>query len=291
MKNKHHLITSLALAFGLAGSASANTNVPVPERPKFSTGDASSYGRQLANYMDQYNSGWVDQYFKAQMTLYDARGDAVRMAITQQVLEGTRGDKSLVRFLSPAEIRGVAALVHEKPRSTDDSWLYLPSSRRVRRISGANRTASFQGTEFTYEDLSSLIIDKYRWKHLRNASLRSDGKSARVFVLEARPTYADTGYSRLQVHVNQQNWRVEQIEFFDKGGRKLKTLRYSSWTHLHKRFWRARRLEMANHQTKKRTVIAIKSLFLDLSRYPNKRGKSRNNLSSSQFSRRALERR
>lgn len=291
MKKYHSILVSVALACGVASSASANSLAAPPEQPTFTKGDAATYGRQLADYMDRYNSGWVDQYFKAQMTLYDARGDAVRRSITQQVLEGARGDKSLVRFLSPAEIRGVAALVHEKPRSTDDSWLYLPSSRRVRRISGANRTASFQGTEFTYEDLSSLIIDKYRWKHLKNAALRSDGKSARVFVLEARPTYSDTGYSKLQVHVNQQTWRVEQIEYFDKGGRKLKTLRYSSWTHLHKRFWRARRLDMTNHQTKKRTVIAIKSLFLDLSRYPNKSGKSRNNLSSSQFSRRALERR
>jgi hypothetical protein len=257
----------------------------------FATGNADTYGRQLAEYMDKFNSGWVDQYFKARMTLHDARGDKVVRAITQQVLEGSRGDKSLVRFLSPAEIRGVAALVHERPRATDDSWLYLPSSRRVRRISGANRTASFQGTEFTYEDLSSLIIDKYRWKHLKDTSVRSDGKSARAFVLEARPTYADTGYSRLQVYVNQQNWRVERIEFFDKGKRKLKTLRYSSWTHLHNRFWRARRLEMANHQTKKRTVIEIGALFVDLSRYPKKNGKSRDNLSAAQFSRAALERR
>jgi hypothetical protein len=289
MKNAKSLLFALSLLLATSQVALAESTDSVPKRPNFSRRDASTYGRQLAEYMDQYNSGWTDQYFKAEMTLFDSRGDGVRRQISQQILEGKDGDKSVVRFLSPAEIRGVSALIHEHPRSTDDSWLYLPSSRRVRRISGANRTASFQGTEFTYEDLSSLVISKYSWRFDRDATVKSDGKSQKVFVLEAKPNYSDSGYSRLLISLNQKNWRIESIEYFDKAGRKLKTLRYSAWKHLHNRHWRAKRLEMANHQTRKRTVLDLKALFVDLSRYPKKDGSKRDNLRDSQFTRRALE--
>jgi predicted RND superfamily exporter protein len=42
------------------------------------------------------------------------------------------GDKSIIRFMTPAEITGVAALTHEHPDATDDNWLYLPATKRSR---------------------------------------------------------------------------------------------------------------------------------------------------------------
>lgn len=42
------------------------------------------------------------------------------------------GNKSITRFMTPAEITGVAALTHEHPDATDDNWLYLPATKRSR---------------------------------------------------------------------------------------------------------------------------------------------------------------
>ncbi len=271
------------------GSSEGNTSgVSIPEKPKFQTTNPATYGTQLAQYAEAFDTGWRDMYSKSQMTLLDARGDSVKRAVTQKILEGNTGDKSMVRFMSPAEIRGVAALIHENPRSTDDSWLYLPSSRRVRRVSGANRTASFQGTEFTYEDLSSLIVERYQWKYLGSAEVERKGKKQPVFLLEARPTYKDTAYSRLVISLNQQLWRPEKIEFYDKSGQLLKTLENTSWAHLHERFWRARRVSMVNHQTRKKTVIDVSAMFVNLSLYKKKNGSARANLGEQNFTRRVL---
>ena len=54
-------------------------------------------------------------------------------------------------------------------------------------------------------------------------------------------------------------------------------------------FWRATVLEMTNHQTHKKTVIASSALFLNMALYKGKNGKPRKNLTAAQFTRQALE--
>jgi len=275
------LCLGLAALLCLAASAEANTSgVPVPSAPKES-GDKAAYGKAIANYLDRYDTGWVDSYAKSKITIYNARGDKTVSQTTQMTLEGKGGSKALIRYLSPANVRGVAALTHEHHSSTDDSWLYLPSSRRVRRISGANRTSSFQGTEFTYEDITRNVPSRYKWKFV--------GRDGGLLKLEANPTYKNTGYSKLYVYVNDKKWRTERVEFFDKGGRLLKTLTSSKWKLYHGRFWRARKLDMTNKQTQKRSVIEIGAQFVNLQLYKKKDGSARNGLRESTFTRRSLE--
>ena len=286
------LICAAALALTVTSFAGADANtsgVPIPPLPKFNKSDAAAYGKQIAQYAEDYDAGWIDSYSKSKMTLFDATGDKVEREVRQMILEGKDGDKSLTRFMTPADIRGVAALVHEHPGATDDSWLYLPASRRVRRISGANRTSSFQGTEFTYEDLSGFTVKDYTWRYLEDGTVTVDGKTEKVYKLEAKPAYSDTGYSKLIVSMNQTAWRPETIDFYDLAGRKLKTLTSSKWTQHHGRYWRSAVVEMTNHQTRKRTVIQSTSFFINLALYKKGDGSPRENLTEEQFTKRALE--
>jgi len=287
------VIALLAMAYTATLSASAHADntsgVPIPPEPTFPTDDAAVRGHGIAKHAEAYDSGWVDQYLQARMTLIDARGQEVVRDTRGMTLEGNAGDKALVRFMSPADIRGVAALIHEHPQTADDTWLYLPATRRVRRIAGANRTASFQGTEFTYEDLSSLIVERYDWRFVRETTVTVDGKEEPVYELEARPNYQDTGYSKLVLTVNRDNFRTSRVEFYDKTGQRLKTLIASKWKVYHGRFHRPLKLDMQNHQTGKRTVIEASSYFVNLSLYPRRDGSSRSNLTDEQFTRRALE--
>jgi len=262
---------------------------PVPTVPQFNTSDPAAHGLQIAEYGQQFDSGWVDQYTRSEMTLIDQTGDTVTREFRLKLLEGNTGDKSLARFMSPAEVRGVGALTHEHPEATDDAWLYLPATRRVRRVAGANRRSSFLGTEFTYEDLSSVVVDRYDWKFIAEETLDTDAGPQPVYKIEAVPRFDDSGYSKLISYVHRDHWRAEQIVFFDKSGTKLKTLVASSWKQHHSRYWRAQHTEMTNHQTLKRTLVNVKSEFLDLSLYPRKDGTARNNLTEEDFTRRALE--
>ena len=285
------LLVSLSSLVGSASSFGQNkSGVPIPPVAAFTTTDTAIHGRQIAEYVDRYDRGWKDEVSRGEMTLYDADGDSVRRAFTRLSLERIgKGDKFITKFLSPAEIKGVAALTHENPGSSDDNWLYLPANKRVRRISGANNTASFQGTEFTYEDLASIDPGEYRWRFVRATKVTVAGTEHPVFELAATPTYKNTGYSRLTLFVHRKHWRQERIDYFDKTGRKLKSMESSKWLHQHGRFWRARRIKMTNHQTGRRTTLAQEKYFTNLALYKSRSGKPRKNLPESAFTTRALQ--
>src|SRR5262249_12991662 len=59
------------------------------------------------------------------------------------------GDRLLIRFSFPNDIRGTSFLVWEHPKSDDERFLYLPSLGRVRRIAGTETQESFVGSDFT----------------------------------------------------------------------------------------------------------------------------------------------
>ena len=89
--------------------------------------------------------------------------------------------------------------------------------------------------------------------------------------------------------INQKQWRPERLDFYDKGGRLLKILKFSKYKLHHGRFWRPQKLEMHNKQTQKRSVVEISIQFLMITKYNKKDGTPRTGLKESAFTRRALE--
>jgi hypothetical protein len=74
---------------------------------------------------------------------------------------------------APFDARGITVMSYrykssDGPRDSaknDDTWVYVPTLRRVRRISTAQRTDSVAGTDFTFDDLRSFagIVPQYNW--------------------------------------------------------------------------------------------------------------------------------
>ncbi len=75
---------------------------------------------------------------------------------------------------APFDARGILVMTYrykesEKPENVaknDDTWVYVPTLRRVRRISSAQRTDAVSGTDFTFDDLRSFsgIVPQYEWE-------------------------------------------------------------------------------------------------------------------------------
>jgi hypothetical protein len=74
---------------------------------------------------------------------------------------------------APFDARGILLMTYRYKASdapldqtkNDDTWVYLPDLRRVRRISSAQRTDAVAGTDFTFDDLVSFsgIPPQYEW--------------------------------------------------------------------------------------------------------------------------------
>jgi hypothetical protein len=156
-------------------------------------GDPQAAAKIIWNFNKAWNgdgadSTWSYTYWDRgeQLPLYyegTARSISLSNRVEPEYLEGNKGDifpneKRLnvfgIEVEAPFDARGILVLTYRyksadgplKQAKNDDTWVYVPDLRRVRRISSAQRTDSVQGTDFTMDDLRSFsgIPPQYEWK-------------------------------------------------------------------------------------------------------------------------------
>ena len=209
-------------------------------------------GLALARAADAADQGWADAKANLSMVLRNAAGAESRRELTIKLREiPGDGDQSLITFQLPRDIAGTALLSYSHALAPDDQWLYLPALKRVKRIASANKSGPFVGSEFAYEDLTSMEVEKYRYRWLRDED--TDGRPASV--LEETPRYENSGYARRLVWLDRERLQPLRVEFHDRKDALLKTLTCADYRQYQGRYWRAHRMTMVNHQTGKSTEL------------------------------------
>ena len=106
--------------------------------------------------------------FVSQLIIFDAKGRKRirRMAQVSKLFDNGRTEKRLIRFLAPADVKGVGLLSFDYENKTDDMWFYMPALRKARRIVSSEKSKNFMGSEFTYGDITSLKIDSFNYRFL-----------------------------------------------------------------------------------------------------------------------------
>jgi outer membrane lipoprotein-sorting protein len=213
---------------------------------------AEERGLEIAIALDQRDSGWKHMTADMEMILRNRAGKESRRRITSMQLEvAGDGDKSLSLFREPGDVAGTAMLTFSHGLEPDDQWLYLPSIKRVKRISSRNKSGPFMGSEFAFEDLGSQEVEKYKYKHLGEESCGE----YQCYKLERYPQYEGSGYTRQISWVDMEEYRVIRIEFYDRKDSLLKTMDFIDYQEYPGGYWRADRFEMVNHQTGKSTTL------------------------------------
>jgi len=183
------------------------------------------------------------------MTLIDGNGTSKERSI-QMYQKGA--DKRLVRFVTPADVRGVGFL-----RLADDRmYLYLPAFRRVRRIASSIKNEDFMGTDFSYEDMSQTRYgDDY--------AVTATKAEPKTFTITLEPQDgADASYSRLVMKVQRSNWVFTEIDYYDSSGDRVKTLKASGIERIDG-YWVAKRFEMVSWKSGHRTVLELDEVSFD----------------------------
>ena len=98
-------------------------------------------------------------------------------------------------FREPQYVRGMTFLGVESddPRRGEQQFVYLPSMKKIRRVSGSQPSDSFLGTDLSYQDFQRQRVDRYRPVGLREASFASE----RVLRARMEPRY-DAPYSLVE---------------------------------------------------------------------------------------------
>ena len=211
-------------------------------------------GLEIAMEMDRRDQGFGDSEVTLRMVLTNRNGESstreLRIRTLEMPTENT-GDKSLTIFDYPKDVKGTAFLSFTKILEPDDQWLYLPALKRVKRISSANKSGPFVGSEFAYEDMTSFEVGKYTHKWLRDEPCGA----LTCFVVEWTPRYENSGYTRQVSWVDQAEYRIQKVEYYDRKSELLKTLVFQDYKQYLGRYWRAQKMFMENHQTGKKTTL------------------------------------
>lgn len=241
---KFKSVTAILLAALLATSFASTAT----------TNTAENQGFEIAARSDRSDLGFGDSEVSLKMILRNAAGQestrSLRIATLEKPDENV-GDKSLVQFDTPRDIEGTALLSHAKILEADDQWLFLPALKRVKRISSSNKSGPFVGSEFAFEDFTAIELNKFEYRYLRTepcGRLECD-------VLERLPRYENSGYTKQLAWIDQADFQIRKVEFYDRRGDLLKVLELGDYRLYENEIWRAHQLSMSNVQTNKQTDL------------------------------------
>ncbi len=244
---------------------------------------------QIARRVQDRDTG-RDSRTTMRMKLFDRHGRARERALSMVSLRGRGnpgaaktapdGDRLLIRFTYPNDIRGTGFLVWEHPAADDERFLYLPSLGRVRRIAGSETQESFVGSDFTYEDIGGREFDEYTYAILdENASwVPPAGGAARpAWRLESRRKDAGAEFPRVISTVLKDSFVVVAADIYNRRNEKQKVYTVGRLEQV-EGIWTAMASEMSNAVERTRTQLTIEQADYNVG------------LTEADFQRRELER-
>jgi hypothetical protein len=248
----------------------ATTEVVAPQEP---TPD------WVARQIDARDTG-RDSRSEMRMRLIDRRGRMRERVMTLLALRGTagQGDKTLIRFSYPNDIKNTAFLVWEHPDADDERFLYLPALGRVRRIAGEEKQESFVGSDLSYEDIGGRDIADYSYAFADpNATWTApDGSKHAAWALESRARDKNVDYPRSISLVRKDNFIIVHADIFNARNERVKLFDVKKLESVDG-IWTVLSLVVANERDRTRTELETTSIRYNVG------------LSDSDFTRRQLE--
>jgi hypothetical protein len=221
-----------------------------------------------------------DSRAEMQMRLYDRQGRVRERTLSLLALRGAsgQGDKTLVRFTYPNDIKNTAFLVWEHTDADDERFLYLPALGRVRRIAGEEKQQSFVGSDLSYEDIGGRDISDYTYAFTDANAIWTgpDGSKHPAWSLESRAKDPKADYPRSVSLVRKDNFIVVHADVFNGRNERVKVFDVRKIDRIDN-IWTVMSLVVANERDRTRTELDTTSLRYNVG------------LSDNDFTRRQLE--
>lgn len=164
------------------------------------------------SHMAYYYAG-DDGVAEVTMTLVSKSGKEREREFTMLRLDNEDGGNQMyyTYFKKPSDVARTSFMVHKNAEGNDLRWIYVPAVDLVRPISADDKSSSFVGSDFSYEDVSGR-----HWSvdtHSLTGESELDGK--KVWVVESVPKQEDS-FSRKVSYVDQATYLPLQEEYFNK---------------------------------------------------------------------------
>ncbi|MTI61834.1 MAG: outer membrane lipoprotein-sorting protein [Firmicutes bacterium] len=205
----------------------------------------------LARVEDAMKTG-EDMQATEKMTLIDSEGN---QEVRKLELYQKGSEKMLMRFLEPADIRGVGVLLLSENGQEDIIYLYMPAFRRERRIASHAKNQSFMGTDLSYEDMAQMnYSDKYKVVNM----VENEGS----YILTVEPkSDTDISYSKAEMKVDKNSFLPNEIKYYE-GEKAVKKLSIP-FKEKQEKYWVAKKMIVENLETNHQTIMEILEVKYD----------------------------
>ena len=195
------------------------------------------------------------QRYEGLLQVFDAKGKISDKRWTLERL-GSHGDSRMVlRFTTPAEVKGVALLVVNHTDRASDQWMWTPAIERDRRIALQDRSTRFFGTDFSFEDLEERDANQYDYELTGSDPI--DGVDC--WKIQSVPKASKSSqYTRSLVWIRKDNYALARIENYVRD-QAVRRLNYGDIRNI-QGIWTATTLEMTDLRRGSRTRLALDKL-------------------------------
>jgi hypothetical protein len=157
--------------------------------------------------------------------------------------EGVRFKESIHPILEPYDMKGMGATFYRylDPAKQDDSWLYLPQLRKVKRLSTAQRSDALFGQDTDVDSYAGynghIAWMDYafmgertvvgcmhaknipaRWQQPENWLFQDAWEPRRVWVIEATTKLKQYAYGKRVLYIDKEAYLIPHSDIYDKNG-------------------------------------------------------------------------
>jgi hypothetical protein len=202
-------------------SAAALVVVALSAAGKVSAAESAREILDRAKQLEETTRKWDDRSQQMKLVIDDGKG--MKQNRELELYERRYPDearRSVLYFRGPADVRGMGLLIYNYRDRAAEQWLYLPSFKRIRQITGAARNEKFAGSDLTYQDLD-ILGSMPRWSE-EDAASKLIGEEAvdgvACHVIELRPQRDDIEYKRIVTWLGKEDLVARRVEFYQVAG-------------------------------------------------------------------------
>jgi hypothetical protein len=193
----------------------------------------------------------------ATLSIYDSKGNSRIRQIANASKKFGATNKTLMKFLSPPDVKGTSMLIHDFDNKDDDMWVYLPALRKTRRIVSGEKGKSFMGSEFSNADMARPNLDQFTHKIVGSETFNGVDCWKIESVCLSEEVEDQYGFSRMVAWVEKANYLTHKVEYYDFEGAPFKVMTLRDYRKQPNGKFFAFTMEMKNLQNSRRSVISI----------------------------------
>ncbi len=197
--------------------------------------------------------------YVGELEVINAKGKVVSKEWEYEQIGSHGASKAILEFTAPAEVKGVALLIHNHPDRSSDQWMWTPSIGRERRIAQQNRSTRFFGTDFSFEDLEERDVEQYNYELLGTETV--DG--VECWKIRSTPKESKTSqYTSATLWVDKERYVFVKIESF-KDDELIRSVEYRDYE-LVSDIWTARTWEVVDPGRESHTILRLSEIEYDI---------------------------